>query len=274
MPYEQWTALSARIKGFVSSVELLTRQPNLLEGSAKDVLLETARQIIATINEIATAADSGQLGRILAHFAMPPIPPNGTIMGSIVVQAAIQLNSLVSEVDFLLENREEPIRLATERALRHLQWQIAADRDVQTKWSNAFTEGEVACERLGATHLLWHGICSFKAKSDGAATDLVLGEPISSDIVHAAQGLVLTEWKKVPDALEAPRLAERARHQATSYSKGLLATTELRSFRYIILVSTRQISPIDDVVVQGVTYRHVNIACDPYTPSRAATAVS
>ena len=107
MPYEQWTALSARIKGFVSSVELLTRQPNLLEGTAKDVLLGTARQIIATISGIATAADSGQLGRILARFTMPPIPLNGTIISSSVVQAAVQLNSLVSEVDFLLKDREE-----------------------------------------------------------------------------------------------------------------------------------------------------------------------
>ncbi|MBX5180321.1 hypothetical protein HJB77_29410 [Rhizobium lentis] len=206
MDYERWTALSARIKGFVNSVELLTREPNLLEGSAKDVLLQAARQIISTIGDT-VATDRGQLGTVLARFTLPSIPANGNVMSSVVVQAAIQLNSLVSEVDFSLEDREEPIRLTTERALRHLQWQIAAEPDVKTKWSNAFTDGEVACERLGAVHLLWHGICSFKAKSDGAATDLVLGEPISPDIVRAVQGLVLTEWKKVPDALEAPQLA-------------------------------------------------------------------
>jgi hypothetical protein len=273
MPYEQWTVLSARIRGFISSVELLTRQTNLLEGSAKDVLLGTARQIIAAIVEV-TVTDHGQLGTVLGRFRLPAIPANGNINSSIVVQAAIQLNSLVSEVDFLLADREEPLRLATERALLHLQWLIAADPEAQKKWSTAFAKGEVACEKLGAVHLLWHGICSFKAKGDGAATDLVLGEPISRGIVLAAQGLVLTEWKKVADHVDVSLLAERARHQASLYSIGLLATTELRSVRYIILVSKHQIPDVDDIIVNGITYRHVNIACDPYTPSRAATAIS
>jgi hypothetical protein len=275
MPYEEWTVLSARIKGFVSSVELLARHPGLLEGSAKDVLVGTARQIIARIREVAAAPrENGQLGAILGRFSLPMIPENGVINSPIVVQAAILLNSLVSEVDFLLTDREVPLRLATERALRHLQWVIAADPDAQKKWSEAFARGEVACEKLGAAHLLWHGICSFKAKSDGSATDLVLGEPISNDIVLTSQGLVLTEWKKVSDPLEAPQLADRARHQADLYSMGLLATTELRSVRYIILVSKRQIAPVDDRIANGIIYRHVNIACDPYTPSRAATAFS
>src|ERR1700722_9028346 len=36
--------------------------------------------------------------------------------------------------------------------------------------------GSVACERLGAVHLLWHGIFAFKVDGSGARTDLIAPE--------------------------------------------------------------------------------------------------
>jgi hypothetical protein len=83
-------------------------------------------------------------------------------------------------------------------------------------------------------------------------------------------GLVLTEWKKVPTPGEAPAYANGARAQAAAYGEGLLAACELASVRYLVLVSETECSAIDDVFEGGFWYRHINIVVKPSTPSALA----
>jgi hypothetical protein len=187
----------------------------------------------------------------------------------------IGLPSLIwlrAAVEYHLRDTEVVAVRLTERAFTHLQSLIVADASVRTAWEAAFASGEIACERLGAAHLLQHGVWPFKAHAAGGRTDLVLGEPLSdpSRVESAAEALVLTEWKVARKQTEASVLAEKARAQAHLYAGGILSGIELASYRYIVLVSRDRIAPIADEVSDGVRYRTINIAVGPSTPSRAA----
>jgi hypothetical protein len=120
------------------------------------------------------------------------------------------------------------------RAFSHLQKCIIADDEIQTCWAAAFAKGETACEKLGAAHLLLHGIYAFKVDATGARTeDLVLSQPIvDEEVFQVAEGLVLTEWKKIPAAREVGKQAASAKKQAELYASEPLA----RSGAYFIQI--------------------------------------
>ena len=182
----------------------------------------------------------------------------------------MQLMILAGEVSHAMSDQSEQIRSAAELAFRHLQQLIAVDYDARRKWRDAFADaGETGCERLGGVHLLWHGIQAFKAHADGGRTDLVFAEPITAAGEAGVQGLVLTEWKK-GKAADAAKQWAAARRQAGLYAAGALGGVELRRYRFAVLVSEKAVTPPADVVEGEVTYRHVNIAVDPDTPSKAA----
>lgn len=88
----------------------------------------------------------------------------------------------------------------------------------------------------------------------------------------AATALVLTEWKLVRSAADASTKLEQAENQATRYGGGILAGFELERCRYLVLVSKDSLSLSDDRIVQGITYRHVNIAISPSAPSKVRPA--
>jgi hypothetical protein len=184
----------------------------------------------------------------------------------------VPLAWLKAEVEYHLSDFESVAVRISERAFIHLQQVIVADEVVRTAWRNALKRGETACERLGGAHLLLHGIWAFKANGPGARTDLVLGEPLGSGVEpeRVADALVLTEWKVARNSGNVEGLADDARHQAELYGRGVLGGIELVGYRYIVLVSEKWLSPIHDVVVNGTTYRHVNIAVNPDPPSKAA----
>jgi len=181
------------------------------------------------------------------------------------------LAALDSEVTYLLSDNQENIRRHSERAFTHLQRLIIADPDTQQKWFKAFEKGETFCEKLGAAHLLQHGIWAFKAHAEGARTDLVFGDLMSSldEVVRSSEGLVLTEWKCARTKGEAASKFKEARDQANLYGCGMLAGIELTGYRYIIVISGQSIETPQDIQVDGVIYRHVNIAVKPNTPSKA-----
>jgi hypothetical protein len=83
-----------------------------------------------------------------------------------------------------------------------------------------------------------------------------------------ANGLVLTEWKKASLEDDAGKRFEEARSQARRYAQGALAGSELRGYRYAVVVSRSQVTVPDDVEENGVVYRHINVAVDPRPPSR------
>ncbi len=127
----------------------------------------------------------------------------------------------------------------------------------------------MACEKLGAVHLLLHGIWAFKVDAAGARTDLVFQEPASLEGVQRyAAGLVLTEWKKAVVTAEVNQRFQEARSQAKRYSQGSLLGSELTSYRYAVVVSERQVEVPNDLKEGNVIYRHINIAVDPQVPSR------
>jgi hypothetical protein len=194
----------------------------------------------------------------------------GAARGALVALAAFE-----AEITFLLAGRQEQIRARTERALLHLQRILAVDLDVSAKWKEAFNTREDACERLGSVHFLSHGIYAFKVDAVGAITDLVYPEPPPDALLaQAVEGMVLTEWKVAKDAKSAITAVRVARKQADLYSQGALAGLELRSHRYIIVVTPKELPfgtlGSDDRTASGVIYRHVNIVIEPEVPSKVA----
>ena len=159
--------------------------------------------------------------------------------------------------------------LLSERAFVHLQRSIIVDDEIRKKWIIAYKEHETKCERLGALHLLLHGIWAFKVDAIGGKTDLVLNEPLSITTIveNTADALVLTEWKIVKAQDELQDKIKEAQKQAALYSSGVLGGIEIANYRYLVMVSEERMKMPDDQVKGIVTYRHINIAVNPDTPS-------
>lgn len=179
--------------------------------------------------------------------------------------------SLVAELKWEISDPAIHLEAIAERAFLHLARLLAADSAQSNRWHDEFKQtktAETACEKLGAAHLLLHGIYAFKVDA-GERTDLVLGNKLNwtKSLARAVEGLVLTEWKVVRNEKEADKIAEQARAQAQLYTQGGLAGVALESVRYIVLVSEKALPAIDDVELNGCTYRHVNIAVSPDSPS-------
>jgi hypothetical protein len=105
----------------------------------------------------------------------------------------------------------------------------------------------------------------------GGRTDLVYQHPFTeiSTAKRASEGLVLTEWKKLPaKPQDIDSVFRKAREQSKKYAGGVLGGTELTSVRYAVVVSERAIAVPDNVSDGDVIYRHINIAVDPLVPSK------
>jgi hypothetical protein len=184
--------------------------------------------------------------------------------------AVVLLSALRSELSFMLADEQELIRSKTERAFLHLQRMLAANSRERDIWMGAYSSGEVACEKLGAVHLLWHGIFAFKVDGAGARTDLISPEPLDlNQAARVADGMVLTEWK-LADASNANAKFREAKTQAQLYREGVLAGIELARYRFIIVISKEVLPPATipgDLECGGAIYKHINIALKPARPS-------
>jgi hypothetical protein len=175
-----------------------------------------------------------------------------------------------AELAYHLSDQAAVARRLSERAFQHLQRRIVADPTEHARWAEAFKQGETACEKLGAAHLLWHGLWGFKVSGAGEATDLIFGEPIDVTAVQsAAEALVLTEWKLVRQPSQATSQAQQAHAQASRYARGVLGGLELRDYRYLVIVSEDFVDLPEDFTEDDVRYRHVNIAVSPKSPSKS-----
>lgn len=280
---DQWRALSSHIRSLMEAGRLHAQYLAVRSSDSYgrgNQLREQSERVLA---ELRTFRES-------FHQVLPPpavtaiddfINQNSTLISGTtgtpdslqerVWAALVLLAAFETEMSFLLSDVQESIHARSERAFSHLQRSIVADEDVRMKWSKAFGDGEVACEKLGAVHLLLHGIWAFKVDAAGARTDLVFQEPVS-DLTAAqryADGLVLTEWKKAAKETESGQRFEEARRQARRYAQGALAATELTGYRYAVVVSRFQVEIPDDVTEGGVIYRHVNVVVAPRVPSQA-----
>ncbi|MCJ9750929.1 hypothetical protein MOV61_09395 [Neorhizobium sp. BETTINA12A] len=186
--------------------------------------------------------------------------------------AVIMLAAIETEISFLLEDRDQLLRSRTERAFMHLNRLLAVDVDYRQRWLDAFTKtrvGEPECEKLGATHLLWHGIMAFKANGARGRTDLVFGEPLEEPDHRASEGLVLTEWK-VADESNFTEMFKQAFVQAKEYESGVLSGAELHGIRYLVVVTETDILPDylpRDTMDNDIRYRYINVAINRRNPS-------
>lgn len=278
---DEWTAIGGRIDGLLAAGQFFIQALQVNSGDS----FGGAKQFAEQAKDVVAKADSF----VERYSGLLPSNGEAAIRTFLETQRSriedrnvkgveglklrlIALALLKSEVDFHFQDFEAIIRTQSERAFVHLQQLIVADQSVGERWLKAFGDGEIACERLGGAHLLHHGIFAFKVSAQGARTDLVFGEPVESDgrIQRLADGIVLTEWKLIRDMAKASEAAAGAVAQAQMYATGVLGGLELRTYRYVVLVSMDRLPALNDASIEGVIYRHVNVAVAPSVPSRAA----
>jgi hypothetical protein len=278
----EWKAISDQIEGLLDAarfyVESLGPRTTDVHDVARKQLLPHGQGVYSTVVRFGetfkaslppSAVDC--LTRFLktfgGHFKEGhPLDALGTVQVMITA-----LTSFRSEFNYHLSDVSALAKRLSERAFLHLQRSIIADENVRRNWIDAFNTGETKCEKLGGAHLLMHGIWAFKVGAEGERTDLVLGEPLTdiNAVERSAEALVLTEWKVIRPNSNVESVASDARKQATRYSVGVLGGLELANYRFIVLISKLFIRLPPDHPEAGVVYRHINIAVDPPTPSKA-----
>lgn len=274
----EWTAISNQIQGLIDAGHLLLQSPKTNEVATKEILKPHSELIYQNIQnflnidkpKISEAAIKC-IEKFLDDYQKKCSKRQWADVTT-VVTALVLLASFRSEMTYHLSDIQAVTKHLTERAIIHLQRSIVADPDVEQKWKKAFKAGETQCEKLGANHLLLHGVWAFKASEKGERTDLVLGEPLQNlDMVQSvSQALVLTEWKVIRNENELKKLAEKALKQARRYSKGILSGFELANYRYLVLVSEKNIDKMpSDVLEDQITYKYYNIAVNPSVPSKS-----
>jgi hypothetical protein len=280
-PQETFTAIAARISGIIDGGRNYMTFDTAFHGDSYNTLAHLVTQCRAVVADLKTFAADFQtslpapaLAALNRFFALRGVqglmaddnPPH-TLKAALVLFPA-----LATEMTYILGDRQAQLRILSERAFLHLKWSIAADTDEAAKWQKANATHETHCERLGALHLLQFGIYAFKADASKGRTDLVFAESLNlTEVARAAEGLVLTEWKRDKDAANVPKAFAAARNGADDYRDGPLAGLELAATRYLIVVSGPQADPRDipaDETVGGVLYRHINIAVTPRTTSQ------
>jgi hypothetical protein len=189
--------------------------------------------------------------------------------------AMVHLGLFNSEVNFYLKDNETLIKDRVKLALLHLQRTLIVDPEIRKKWLNAYNEGDEAIEKLGATHLLSHGVWAFKPAADHEKRDLVLNTAIKADEVQAVGAcLVLTEWKKVTSESLAEK-SKQALTEARKYGDAYLAGSELKKEKYLILVSENHLQVPHNVQDDDIRYVYVNLSINaPYLELKSSKEVS
>lgn len=247
---DRWVAISGRIEGLVDAGRLMaltlagTRTDDF--GVGKKWIVPELEALKAELHQFATeycAALPPDAAAALKRF-LERAGTGSAIEGPSNIQAIVPFEIFRSEFEYLIRDRELEARTLTELAFEHLTRLLAVDGNTRAKWVEAFDSHETHCEQLGAVHLLSHGIWAFKVSSAGSATDLVYGEPIETHVAairRTARALVLTEWKLVRDGDDINAVATTARAQSKLYSTGVLHDIALKSTRYVVLVSNKQL---------------------------------
>jgi len=271
---EQWNAISRRIKGLVEVAKFECTNSKDFISQCHDILDCTK----VFKEQFKPVLESTTLLKIDAFITRWRSPINGLpsrrrnfTFSSNANDFLTSLSLLENEITYALSDVQIIIRSLTERAFAHLQRSIEVDPDTRRKWFEAFEKGETECEKLGAVHLLLHGIWAFKVDAIGASTDLVYKEPVEdlTSIQSYADGLVLTEWKKAGTRQEAEKQYEQARSQMSRYKQGALGGMELTGYRYAVIVTKTHLKKsLDDINEGSVIYRPINIAVDPEVPSK------
>jgi 16S rRNA G966 N2-methylase RsmD len=276
---QQWHILAARIDGLLHAAEFLV---SAFKVYSSDVFGVVGKSILPELAAINTEIE--ELGKVYAC----ELPAEATqalyqyiaqdwgktqLDAKADIQTVAALAAFRSRFEYLIRDSESEGRNMTELAFEHLRRCLVVDENVKAKWQKAFKKHETACEKLGAIHLLSHGIWAFKVVAPGGATDLVFSDPLQhhAQIVRkTARALILTEWKLVKSHAEIVTKAQEARDQATIYSGGILGDIEVKRTRYVVLVCQKDETPPDDILLGMITYRHIVLAVNPEVPSLSA----
>lgn len=295
----EWNVIASRIEGLVRAGDFFIRSklPNSERNALNDILLPESIEVynlLVSYNKKHSGCLPKQAKDCLTDFITKfdlKFTENylGNLLNHRLPHLQTRLTALIafrSQFEFHLANIEDQIRATTDRALIHLQRLIVVDSEYGKKWIEEFNKREEWCEKLGAVHLLWHGIWAFKANAAGGRTDLVMGTEIdnSSKVEEASFGMVLTEWKRAKIENGGLKKNKRAKienevlkkykegvKQAKLYTTDVLGGIELNTIRYIIVVTEDLVSKKDpDIDEGGVKYKFFNIAVAPSNPSEAA----
>src|SRR6516165_4028051 len=174
----EWEAIATRIRGLGEAAELQARYRavNSAEDGSSRYLRDQCQSVLSTLESFQKsfcgalpAIGTEAINRVLGlKGGLSDSGLGLEMMVQRLQQVLVELRAFESEMTYLLTDTQQRIRSIAERAFQHLRRLIVVDSDVQRKWEAAFERGEVACERLGATHLLWHGIFAFKVDAAGA----------------------------------------------------------------------------------------------------------
>jgi len=273
---DKWSAISARIEGLMKAGELylMSAGSNSSDtyGVVKNAITPQLQRIIYDLSKFND--DYGHEVPPMARLALDDfLKHKWDEKNDKFLKAIVPFQAFRAEFDYYLKDIEGELKTLTELAFEHLRRLIAVSPDIQQAWLKVFEEGETSCERLGAVHLLSHGIWAFKVSAQGGATDLVYQDSFQNHIKAAgrtARGLVLTEWKKVKVKEVLQKKAEEAREQTNLYKTGVLGGVELTGTRYVVLVCEKDLPALEDIVENNVRFRHIIIPLKPDTPSVAA----
>jgi hypothetical protein len=181
---EEWRALAARIDGLLRAGEFLVSafrvHGNDERQAFRKSLLPEFKAITDAISELGEGHGTElppkafqALNRYRSYDWHGQVATLGASDSTYAIQVLAPIAAFRSEFKYLIRDAEFDGRSLTELAFEHLRRQIVVDDDVRNKWNAAYNRHEPACKRLGAVHLLSHGIWAFKITAPGAATDLV-----------------------------------------------------------------------------------------------------
>jgi len=281
---DEWNAVAARIEGLVAAATFLSqtllidkndpqtichdvrKQAEEIVGLLRTLATKYRKQMPASVSAAIDVFFSGQAKKITSD------------MYAKVEELRVGPSSLAflkCQIDYLLADLSAVTRRRSDRAFLHLQRSILADSDINDKWQRAFdTRYEPNCEKLGAAHLLLHGIYAFKITSEHERTDLFFNDRPLDELNLSAivDAFVLTEWKCIYERDDYRSKAAQARTQSDLYTAGVAAGMELTDRRYIILVSQEDIPELSrlDSIDNRVEYKHLNIVINPGSPSERA----
>lgn len=285
---EQWKLLSARILGVGHAATYLAHSMQRTSSDSYGVSNFLQSELTAIYEELNALNKEENLPERAKTYLSASL--ENAALKSIVQKSpkpehpAAPFIAFAATFEYLIADTDIVIRSRTERAFEHLKRSVAVDAFIlkndknneerQTTWQKAYEKGEIVCEKLGAVHLLQHGIWAFKVNGEGGRTDLVYEEsPIDQQSVRStASNLVLTEWKKVTEKTEkrdVKKIIQDSQKQIGEYSSGVLGGIELKNTHYIILISNQNLElPQEPDPINSIKYRYINIPVNPDIASK------
>ncbi len=272
----EWNAISRRIAGIVEASTFLFHTRENDAAFSTNILADNCKETALAIKALTAHRGGMPPKAVEALDRFSRIWDQTVYLGNSGFPATqafvVALASFRAEFDYSISDHDAIVGNRVLRAFEHLQRCLVVDRDLHEKWEAAFQAGEVACEGLGAAHLLLHGIWGFKTSATGEKTDLVLGTRLVVDdrLIASANGLVLTEWKLVRTGDDPEKKMRQGLKQAGRYSDSILSGFEVTSERYVVLVGEKEFKRPEDIPEGSIKYICVPIYLNRDSPSVAA----